>query len=281
MIKKSIVKFVLIGAFVASGFFAGCSKDDADSSGQTGKIKIQLTDAPFPSDLVEEANVTISKIEVRKSSEHTGSPFVTLSEEEMSFNLLELTNGITDSLINMEIDTGSYDLMRLYVSDASIKLSDGTVFDLKVPSGAQSGIKVFFNPEITVAGGLTTELLLDFDVSKSFVAKGSLDSADGIKGFNFSPVIKAANMSTAGRLTGVVADTDTLAVSGAQVSILASDTTYTTSFTDENGEYAVLGIDAGTYDVIFAKDGYQSDTTHNVQIVAANATTLNVLLSED
>ena len=58
-----------------------------------------------------------------------------------------------------------------------------------------------------VDGGLTSELLLDFDLSKSFVMRGNLDKPSGIIGFIFKPVIKAVNNTTAGRLEGLVTDT--------------------------------------------------------------------------
>jgi hypothetical protein len=49
----------------------------------------------------------------------------------------------------------------------------------------------------------------------------------GITGFNFKPVIKASNMSTAGTLYGEVTSLEeemTLALEGVQVSVFAADT---------------------------------------------------------
>ncbi|MFA8433100.1 MAG: DUF4382 domain-containing protein [Marinifilaceae bacterium] len=277
IMKKVNFRALLVLMLAVVGLtFAACQSEDSNVS-TSGKLSIQLTDAPFPTDLVAQANVTINKIEIRKTNEEDGNPFVTLSEEEKSFNLLDLTNGVTASLVDLEIEAGSYDLIRLYVADASVKLSDGTEFDLKVPSGAQTGIKIFIDPSIEVAGGLTAELLLDFNVAKSFVAQGNISSPAGIKGFHFQPVIKASNLSTAGRLMGKVTDAEEVAIEGAQVSIIAADTVYTTSFTDENGAYAILGIDAGTYKVEFAKDSLQT-LIEDIKVVAGNATTLDAQL---
>jgi hypothetical protein len=276
--KKINFKVILIAAAVIACFaLSGCEKDGDNTS---GKLKIQLTDAPFPADLVAEANVTINKIDIRKAEdEEEENPFITLKEEEMSFNLLELTNGVTAGLVDMEIEAGSYDHVRLYVSDASVVLTDGTEFDLFVPSGAQSGVKIFIEPSIRVAGGLTAELLLDFDVSKSFVVQGNMDTPAGIKGFSFKPVVKASNLTTAGRLTGFVTDTNDVAVDGAQVAIIAADTVYTTSFTDEVGAYTVIGIDAGTYNVEYAKEGYETATVEELEIIEGNVTTQDIELA--
>jgi len=271
-------KLIALIIIVATSLFA-CNNDD-NTNGTKGKLSIQLTDAPFPTDIVEKANVTINKIEIRKSGETEGDKFTILSEEEKTFNLLDLTNGITASLVDLEIETGSYDLIRLYVTTASIKIKNiEQEFELKIPSGSQTGIKIFIDPSLEVKGGLTSELLLDFVVSKSFILQGNTNSPAGIKGFSFKPVIKASNLSTTGRLTGNVYDAEDAAIEGAQVSIIAADTVYTTSFTDENGEYALLGVDAGTYKVTYEKAGFELVTEEEVEIAAANATEKNIQLT--
>lgn len=275
---KEGFKTVIITALIIFGFsITSCEQESKDGS-TSGQLKVHLTDAPFPTDLVAEANVTIDKIEIRKASEDEGYPFITLTEEKMSFNLLELTNGVTASLVDLEVDAGSYDLVRLYVSEASVILSDGTEYGLSVPSGAQTGIKIFIAPALQVAGGLTTELLLDFDVSKSFIVKGDITSSEEIEGFIFKPVIKASNLSVAGKLKGIVSDTSGVSIDGAQVSIIATDTVYTTTFSNEMGSYEIPGIDADPYSVEYAKEGYHPATIEDVVIVEGNATTLNVKL---
>ncbi len=277
IMKRTNFKALIIAALMIVGIFSACEKSVNSTS---GRLKIQLTDAPFPTDLVEEANVTINKIEIRRAGdgENGGNPYVVLSEEEMSFNLLDLTNGVTENLVDSSIEAGSYDLIRLYVSEASIKLKDGQEFNLKIPSGSQSGIKVFIKPAIVVSGGLSADLLLDFDVSKSFIVQGNPNTPAGIKGFHFKPVIKATNNTTTGTLMGVVTDEEEMALEGVEVALIAADTVYTTSFTDETGGYAILGIDAGTYNVEFAKESYDTLTVENIQIVPGNITTQDAVL---
>lgn len=266
----------------AATIFGLVACNDGDSSG-TGQLTVKMTDAPFPTDLVSEANVTITKIEARqKGGDNGGNPFVIIMETEVSANLLDLTNGVTENLASVEIPAGSYDLVRVYVSDASVTLKDGTTFDLKVPSGSQSGIKVFIKPAIEVAGGLTSELLLDFDVASSFKAQGNISTPAGVSGFIFSPVIKASNESFAGRLTGKVTaevDGEAVGVEGAQVSVYAADTLNTTTFAEPDGSYTVLGLHAGMYDLVIEADGYEASSVDDVEIVAANATTTDVELT--
>ncbi len=288
------IKFIPILFLSLSLALLGCSSDSNKGS-EFGRLSIQLTDAPFPHDLVAEANVTIFKIEARSKDEGTDendAPYLLLMEEEMNVNLLDLTNGITTTLVDTEVPVGSYDLFRVYVKGINIVLTDGTVYDLKVPSGASSGIKVFVEPNIIVDGGLTADLLLDFDVSKSFVAKGNRKVEGGITGFNFNPVIKASNLSTAGTLTGMITTDnggEIIPLEGAQVSIFPEgsdfsvDTSIISTFSDETGMYTILGLEAGTYDVVVELEVqtdtelivYKTVTAEAISVVAANKTTVD------
>lgn len=277
--------------------FISCSEDSStENFDNVGKLTLSITDAPFPYDLVAEANVTVFKVEARKiiaddisdDSDSTmedevdeGSPFVLLMESEIEVNLLDLTNGTTAMLADIEVPVGTYDLVRVYMKGINVLLTDGRTFDFKVPSGEQTGIKVFIQPGLTITGGLSSDLLLDFDVSRSFVAKGNTKKVDGITGFNFKPVIKASNLSTSGTLTGNVSSIEEdmqVAIEGAQISVFVSDTLNTTAFSDIEGNYTIMGLKAGNYQIFTEKENYLSGDTLNVEIVPANKTIQDFLL---
>ena len=277
--------------------FISCTDND-DRNSDYGRLSVNLTDAPFPHDLVAEANVTIFKIEARYKGDmdinsvvddnldssmeiEEKSSFLVLMEEEMEVNLLDLTNGVTKNLADLDVPVGTYDLVRVYVKGVNVVLTDGSTFDLKVPSGEQSGIKIFIKPGLVVKGGLSADLLLDFDVSKSFVAKGGGSNFGNITGFNFKPVIKACNMSTAGTLSGMVTTLQeevAVGLKGAQVAVFAADTLNTTTFTDADGKYMVMGLMAGEYDVEVELSTYLKQTVTDVEIVAGNTTSQDFIL---
>ncbi|WP_067033920.1 DUF4382 domain-containing protein [Allomuricauda sp. CP2A] len=290
--RTKIFFYAVSLAFLA---FIGCSEDENNGNpgDTTGRMTVQLTDAPFPFDMVAEANVTIFKVDARlKDSEDEEmdddteeSSFVTLMEEEVSVNLLDLTNGVTEELADVEVPAGTYDLVRVHVRGVNVVLTDERTFELDVPSGEQTGIKIFIDPGLTVAGGLSSDLLLDFDVSRSFVAKGNINSVDGITGFNFKPVIKASNLSTAGTLSGTVTTMDgenTFVLEDAQISILdADDEPITSGATNIDGNYAIMGLEAGTYKAFASLSGYVNSDTLEVNIVAANKTVQDFVLEAE
>lgn len=290
-------RLITIALFFVFTVFISCTDND-DNNRDYGRLSVNLTDAPFPHDLVAEANVTIFKIDARYKGDmdinsevednsdssmitEEKSSFVVLMEDEMEVNLLDLTNGVTKNLVDLDVPVGIYDLVRVYVKGVNVVLTDGSTFDLKVPSGEQTGIKIFIKPGLVVEGGLSADLLLDFDVSKSFVAKGGGSNFENINGFNFKPVIKACNMSTAGTLSGKVTTLQeevAVGLKGAQVAVFAADTLNTTTFTDADGKYMVMGLMAGGYDVEVELSTYQKQSVADIEIVAGNTTSQDFVL---
>ncbi|MCK5839076.1 MAG: DUF4382 domain-containing protein [Bacteroidales bacterium] len=269
-------KFIAIALIVvALAYLVSCNKDSQIDS--AGTLRLVLTDAPFPVEFIEEAIVTITKIEIRNMDESEEYPFITVFEDTIEINLIELRNGVQAELTEVEIPAGNYDLIRLYVDEATISVKDYSTYNLKVPSGAQTGIKVFIDPHIRVAGGLT-EILLDFNLDKSFVLKGNINTPAGIKGFNFKPVIRAVNNSTAGTVQGVVSDTSDVLLANAEVWVEA-DTVVATAYSDTTGFYAMLGIPEGFYSLYATKENYDTVMYSDVEIVAANSTIKDFELS--
>ena len=264
--------------FLAAAFmlvFAGCDKTNDGN----GRLVVNITDAPFPVDMVESAEVTITKLEIRKAGDGISDecPFEVIWEGSEIFNLLDLRNGVVAGLLDIEIPAGEYDLLRLYVDEASLKVKDGESYTVKVPSGRQTGIKVFISPGLVVEGGLTTEMILDFDLSNSFVMQGNMNSPAGIKGFHFKPVIRAVNNSKAGRLDGKVTNKDGVKIKEASVTV-RQDTVVATAVADTMGYYAILGLPSGSYSVTAAKENFDTLEVKDVIITNGNRTVLNLEL---
>ncbi|QBA64158.1 DUF4382 domain-containing protein [Muriicola soli] len=267
----------------------GCSESESTTE-ETGRLTIQLTDAPFPHDMIAEANVTVFKIEARQKGEDedegnhgedgmidedSGNDYIVLMEEEITVNLLDLTNGVTENLVDTEIPAGEYDLFRVYVKGVNLVLNDEemTTYDLKVPSGEQSGIKIFVDPPLVVAGGLSADVLFDFDVSRSFVARGNIKRPESFNGFIFKPVIKVSNLTTAGTIQGMVTslvEAESVPLEGVQISVLREGEVVTSSFTDETGGYMILGLDSGDYEMMAELEGYISESVEMVSVVPGN-----------
>lgn len=265
-----------------------CNQISDSESGGKGKIVLSLTDAPFPVSLVDKALVTIDKIEIRSTATASSTTEVTNNSDlftvlydgdPMEFDLLDLQNGITAELLSMDIAAGSYDLIRMHVTESNVVLKDGTKFNLKVPSGSSSGLKIKITPNLVIESGVESEVILDFDVSKSFVVQGNMKAKNGIKGFIFKPVLRAVYQKYSGSVGGKVFENATTPIAEAHVQIIAADTVLSSALTDATGAYSMIGLPSGTYSVLCEKDGYTPVTVNPVVVKAREKTTLDIQMS--
>jgi len=263
------MKKLLFAIFAAAVLISGCDKTE---TGGPGRLSVKITDDPFDISSVESATVTISKIEIRRKSAGEGEKFIELLMNPVTIDIFELRNGITQELVDLEVPEGDYDLVRLYVDEAGLKLKDSEeIHRVKVPSGGQTGIKIFLRPALEVSEGNLEEVLLDIDLSRSFILRGNPAHNNG---FIFKPVIRAANMAKAGCVRGFVSDTAGVKITEAIVWI-EKDTVLATAFTDTLGIYAIIGVPAGEYSVSATKEGYDTVRFDGVDIIAGNKTVVD------
>ncbi len=273
-----------------TGFLMSCNNQSENELGMEnqgkGRVIFKITDAPFPVDLVEEANITIDWIkllkypegEVEEEETAEGESILIELEEPATFNLLELRNGLTAELAEVEVPAGSYAEIRLHVTDADILLKDGMDFKLKVPGGDASGLKLKLEPALEVADGGQAEVLLDFDLSRSFVMQGN---PNNIIGFIFKPVVRAvANVETnTGEISGVVADIDGNPVANASLTLLDGEEIIASALTSEDeGFYSMIGILPGDYTLVLEVDEYNEEV--EVTVEAGITTVQNFLTGE-
>lgn len=289
---KNLVKSGLV--LLAGILVLSTSCDQTNNSGEAGKgtVVIKMTDAPFPVSLVDEAWVTIDKIEIRSTSTVSGTTTTETTEDDglesmytvlyegegMDFNLLDLQNGVTTDVLTMDIEPGTYDLIRMYVVDAEVILKNGETFDLKIPSGSSSGLKIKLTPELAIESGVESNIVLDFDVSKSFVVQGNPKTPAGIKGFLFKPVIRGMVEKHSGIIEGIVAENATTPVAEAHVQIFKGDVEIGSALTGANGKYAIIGLPAGNYKVVCGKEGYTAVQVDQVIVKAKQKTVQDFLL---
>jgi hypothetical protein len=155
---------------------------------------------------------------------------------------------------------------------------DPNPYVMKVPSGSQTGIKVFVQPEIQVVTDVTSELLLDFDLGKSFVVKGNPNTPAGIKGFNFKPVIRAVNRTSTGSISGTVSDTSSTLLAQAEV-WAEQDSVVATTFTEDDGSFALIGLLQGNYTLRATKTDHDTVTVADVFVIAGNVTEQDFILT--
>lgn len=163
MVKKIITLISL--AFILM-VISGCS-----SQTNTGVLELKITDAPAEFE-IQKALVTISQVQVHKANSgenatnESESGWFTVVEETQTYDLMQLTNGVTDVLGTSELEVGKYTQIRLILERAVVTIDD-VEHDLTVPSDKLKLTKGF-----TIEQNKTTTLTLDFDAKESIKANG-------------------------------------------------------------------------------------------------------------
>lgn len=187
-------------ALGAAVLIAACDTNGVSEA--SGEITVFIKDEPFPFDLVDSTVVSINRVEL--IGQDTTENFILMTDIAQTFNLLDLRDGVMDTLANFPIPFGVYKGLRIVVDEnAYVRLKNGDIFRMKTPSGTTSGIKVHL-PDFEIGDfGDEVEVIVDFNVEKSFVLQGNANTPAGIKGFLFKPVVKAESF----HLNGVEPDT--------------------------------------------------------------------------
>lgn len=246
----------------------GMGQDDT-ADGEVTTLKILLTDAA--ADYIAAANVDIGRVEILPVDD---GPPIPLTEDGTDgfVNLLELQKSATMQIAQAEIEPGMYHQLRLVVEAANVELMDGYTFrdgsqgqDLKVPSGAQTGIKLLLRDvdgeHLELVPGEKV-IVLDFDVNRSFVIQGNPETPAGIKSMSFKPTIKVTGMDVAASISGTLTVEEGLSAdlvagqtviaeptNGGDLTEYGYQSEAGTAVTEEDGSYTIYFLVPGEYEV--------------------------------
>lgn len=181
------------------------------SSPGTGSLSIRLTDAPAAD--VKSAVVTIDRITLTGAGGD-----VVLRDDPVTVDLVEFVNTAFRLVDSAPVAPGTYGQLRFVISGGYLVVADpqgaGTqVFStpgypaapahvdglLKMPSLAQSGLKVILPGDALVVKAQSKVLLVDFDVQQSFGHE-----AGGSGSWVMHPVVKADDILLSGNVVATL-----------------------------------------------------------------------------
>lgn len=286
LLLACIVPFALCAAACSD---SGSSHHGAPPVSGTGTLELLATDDPFPFELVTDATIWVDEIRAHRESPNAG--FVTLySGAPLEIDLLHLRNGVTQQLVHADVPAGTYDQIRLVISDAHLQLIDGDEFstalgNLHLTSTGTSGLKLFISPPLQVVDGVARTLLLDVDLTKTFHAVPANDPLSA-NFYMLKPVIHVADLSTTGEVRGTVREDDgaggLIGVENATVYVLPpgehdlelADFSTATEF---DGSFAFLGVDPGHDDIVAAFQGREV-RVDDITVAAGSVTHVDLVL---
>lgn len=260
------IKISLFLGIVVGLFAWGCN---TSPDAGTGTMQVKMHDAPVDYD---EVNISVERVEVNRTEGESG--WETISEPNEVYNILELINGDFAILADAELETGTYQQIRLILSDDNSDVIDGETYNMTVPSGAQTGLKLNINAEIEE--GIVYTLLLDFDANRSVVKRGATNQ------YNLKPVVRATSEAVTGNIGGNVnVDATVRAILNAGTA--EADTVSTTITDDLSGDFLLVGLEEDSYTVAVetGEEGFEDTEFEDVDVTLGETTDLgDIVLTE-
>jgi hypothetical protein len=192
---------------VAALAVAACSSSQRDS----GSISIRLTDAPGAD--VKSAVVTIGRITL-----HGSGGEQVLRDDEVTIDLVDYVNTTFPLVDSVKVPVGTYTQLRMQITGGCLVVADpdgvGTLAFaspgylpadvhadglLKMPSFAQSGLKVILPGDALVVRAESKILLVDFDVARSFGHEAGSSGS-----WVMHPVVKANDLLLSGSVVATL-----------------------------------------------------------------------------
>ena len=261
---KNIIRICVVVLLVTSVVLFSCQKDVGTNGGSTTDISkphavtIYLTDHQTP--VFDSVFIDIQRLEVKLEDDTLpNGGWVNLSIHPGVYNILRFRNGLDTLFATGTLPTARLQKIKLVLGTQNTAMKNGQSFPLRVKDEDREVIADLgsSNFEITPAGQVL--FWIDFDAGNSIQPDNS-GPGNG-NGYRLKSHIKIFTRSFSGSIEGKVLPRAADAIVKA---IIGSDTA--TAIPDhDDGEFKIVGLNAGTYQVfIDGQQGYRDTLITNV-----------------
>ena len=267
---KNILKITSTPVLVAVLIFA-CQKeinDDIIDPGKPHSVKVFLTDHDTP--LFDSVFIDFQKLEVKLEGDSiSNGGWVTLNINAGVYNILRFRNGLDTLFATGTLPNARIRKIRLTLGLQNSVMLNGQRFSLRVDDNDRQVVADIENSNFEIVPPDQVLFWIDFDASRSIQVDNS--GSGNNNGYRLKCHIKIFTQRNTGRIEGRVlpqaADPIVMAING-------TDTA--TSIPDQNdGEFKIVGLSAGTYTVfIDGRNNYLDTTLNNVIVISGEDTHL-------
>lgn len=295
---ERLLKGSVFGLLAAGALALTACGGASDGGAATGTLSLQITDAPV--DDAESVFVQFHGIELHgpggtttlyycrdaTSGQTVLSPSTCVQPAPRQLDLLALNSGTSAILFNAyTLPAGHYSWIRLLVDadsgrrDSYLVLAGGAEYELTIPSGDESGLKL--NRGFTVPAGGHASFTIDFDLRKSVHLPSSGTS------YVLRPTLRIVDNIVVGAIGGTLDLTGITCASPAVYVYAGSNITpddiggagtdpVTTALVSATGQYRAAFLEPGTYTVAWTCAAALDDPATDDNITFNGATNVTV-----
>jgi hypothetical protein len=197
-------KFRNLACAIVLATLSGCGGGESGTA--DGRVSVALTDAPV--DVAQEVWIKVTGVAFKPDGD---APEIVQDFEPRSLDLLRYQQGDVAVLLDdVPFKAGHYQWLRLLIeSEPNVRDSyvmvDGAECELRVPSGAESGLKM--NRGFTIPADGSLALTVDFDLRQSLHAPPGQQSGTSqscTQGYLLRPTLRLVDDAHVGAIEGTV-----------------------------------------------------------------------------
>ena len=259
---KKVIRFAVLALITTSVIFYSCQKEanNGNSAADINKphaATIYLTDHQTP--IFDSVFIDLQKLEIKLESDTLPNDgWVNLNIRAGVYNILRFRNGLDTVFAVGILPNAKIRKIRLTLGTQNSVMKNGQSFPLKVKDEDRQVVANIDNSNFDISNGQVS-FSIDFDAGNSIQIDNS--GSGNNNGFRLKSHIKVFSNNNSGRIEGkvlpVAADPIIKAVIGTDTATAIPD--------DHDGEFKIVGLNAGTYKVIIdGQNGYTDTIINNV-----------------
>ncbi|MGZ8541693.1 MAG: DUF4382 domain-containing protein [Chitinophagaceae bacterium] len=255
---KSKINLTLLCLLATTVIFYACQKDVSGNTPTTDlskphSVSIYLTDDQTP--VFDSVFIDLQQLQV-KVEDHSlfNDGWINITIRAGVYNILRFRNGLDTLFASGVLPNAKVEKIRLVLGTRNSVMKDGQNFPLKIHDDDRE-VEINLeadNFDITSAGQVL--FWIDFDASRSIQVENSGSGHNN--GFRLKSHIrlfaKSKSGSIEGRVLPAVADARVLAINGTDTTAAIPE--------DDNGEFKIVGLKAGSYTVFIDGQNNYRDT---------------------
>lgn len=260
---------IVVITFISAIVFFACQKENISGSNKPARLTVYLTDHQTP--VFDSVFIDIQKLEVKVGDDSLSNDgWFAVNIRPGVYNILRFRNGLDTLFGTTTLPNNKIRKIRLTLGTRNSVMKDNQSFPLKVKDNDR---QVVVNIESSNFDIINDQVMfwIDFDAGNSIQVDNS--GSGNSNGFQLKSHIKIFTHRNTGRIEGRVLP---MAASPIVKAFAGSDTA--TAIPERDGVFKFVGLNAGTYSVLFdGNNGYRDTTITNVIVRTGEDTRLSAI----
>lgn len=255
-------KLSLLVILTASFLIYSCQKENAggnDNLNQPHSVTVYLTDHATP--VFDSVFIDMQRLEVKVEDDTLpNGGWISMGIRPGVYNILRFRNGLDTLFASGTLPNARIKKIRLTLGMQNSAMLNGQSFTLRVKDNEREVEVDLDSRHFEITGNGQVMFWIDFDAGNSIQVDNS--GSGNNNGYLLRSHLRIFSRSHSGRIEGKLFPAGAAAIVKA---FIGSDTA--TAIPENNGEFKIVGLNAGAYSVLFdGQNGYRDTLISNIVV---------------